>query len=414
MPGLLSAEAVFQEAHMRSFRISLDEVAVGRLSEEVPGRFSFQFLEEYRNQPHRSVLGQSFEKDLGRIYRGKRNELPPFFSNLLPEEQMREIVEGILGVPPGEDLSLLEAVGRDLPGAVEVTSCDDSGDFEERECKEGLLRFSLAGVQLKFSVLREAEKLTLPVHNQRGEWIVKLDSARFPHLVENEFAVLEWARGAGFEVPECYVQPSSSLAPTLQPYAIPETNVLVIRRYDRDGARRIHQEDFAQVVSLPPRLKYDQITYEQCALLVRQIVSEDAYFEFVRRLAFMVASGNTDAHLKNWSLIYKDDINASLSPLYDQVCTIAWSDVPRALALKLSGKKNLLQIDEDVFARLAGKSSMSEERTRSVMRDALQKIAAAWRDSGIDQLMPPDHAAILREHWESSRFLKPYAKSLLR
>jgi hypothetical protein len=49
-----------------------------------------------------------------------------------------------------------------------------------------------------------------------------------------------------------------------------------------------------------------------------------------------------------------------------------------------------------------------------VMRDALQRIAEAWRGSGIDQLMPPDHAAILREHWESSRFLKPYAKSLLR
>jgi serine/threonine-protein kinase HipA len=200
----------------------------------------------------------------------------------------------------------------------------------------------------------------------------------------------------------------------LQPYAIPETNVLVIRRYDRDGARRIHQEDFAQVVSLPPRLKYDQVTYEQCALLVRQIVSEDAYFEFVRRLVFMVASGNTDAHLKNWSLIYKDDINASLSPLYDQVCTIAWSDVPRAFALKLSGKKHLLEIDEEVFARLAGKAHMDEGRTLSVMRDALQRIAEAWRGSGIDQLMPPDHAAILREHWESSRFLKPYAKSLLR
>src|SRR5205823_9099086 len=71
-------------------------------------------------------------------------------------------------------------------------------------------------------------------------------------------------------------------------------------------------------------------------------------------------SGNTDAHLKNWSLIYKDDINASLSPLYDQVCTIAWSDVPRALALKLSGRKNLLQIDEDVFARLRSEEHTSE------------------------------------------------------
>ncbi len=409
---------------MRSFRVSLGEVVVGYLSEGDAGRASFRFLAEYRQLSCRPVLSQSFEDDLEKIYRGKRNELPSFFANLVPEGPLRDLVETSLGIAPGDDMSLLEAVGRDLPGAVEIIAAeevenllengaaDSNGSLPEEEAEEGFLRFSLAGVQLKFSVLREAEKLALPVHNQRGEWIVKLDSARFPHLVENEFAVLEWARGAGFEVPECYVQPSSTLAPALQSYAIPETNLLVIRRYDRDGARRIHQEDFAQVVSLPPRLKYDQISYEQCALLVRQIVSEEAYFEFVRRLVFMVTSGNTDAHLKNWSLIYDDGINASLSPLYDQVCTIAWSDVPRTLALKLSGRKNLLQIDEDVFARLAVKSSMSEERTLSVMRDALQKIAAAWRGSGIDQLMPPDHAVILREYWESSRFLKPYAKSL--
>lgn len=398
--------------NMRSFRTSLGDIAVGHLSEDTSGRVSFRFIEEYRNKSGRSVLGQSFEKDIERIYRGKRNELPAFFSNLLPEEPMRGIIEGALDVRPNDDMSLLEAVGCDLPGAVEIAVWDKDCREKEDKAETSLLRFSLAGVQLKFSVLREAEKLTLPLHNQRGDWIVKLDSARFPRLVENEFAVLEWARGAGFEVPDCYVQPSSTLAPTLQSYAIPETNVLVIRRYDRDGARRIHQEDFAQVASLPPRLKYDQISYEQCALLVHEIVSEEAYFEFVRRLTFMVASGNTDAHLKNWSLIYKDDINASLSPLYDQVCTIAWSDIPRALALKFSSKKNLLQIDEDAFVRLAAKSSMSEERTLSVMRDALQRIAASWQGSSIDRLMPPDHAAVLREYWESSRFLKPYAKSL--
>jgi serine/threonine-protein kinase HipA len=411
---------------LRSFRVSLGEAVVGSLSEDDRGRASFRFLDEYRQLSHRPVLSQSFEDDLERIYRGKRNELPPFFANLVQEGPLRDLVETSLGIAPGDDMALLEAVGRDLPGAVEIVAAEEAEDLLENgsedpndglpegEGEEGLLRFSLAGVQLKFSVLREAEKLTLPLHNQRGEWIVKLDSARFPRLVENEFAVLEWARGAGFEVPELYVQPSTALAPPLQSYTIPETNVLVIRRYDRDGARRIHQEDFAQVTSLPPRLKYDQVSYEQCALLAWQIVGEEAYFEFVRRLTFMVASGNTDAHLKNWSLVYPDGVNAFLSPLYDQVCTIAWSDVPRALALRFCGKKHLLEIDDDVFARLAGKAHMNEGRTLSVMRDALQRIAAAWRDSGIDQLMPPDHAAILREYWESSRFLKPYVKSLLR
>lgn len=409
---------------MRSFRVSLGEVVVGYLSEGDRGRASFRLLDEYRNLSDRPVLSQSFEDDLERIYRGKGNELPPFFANLVQEGPLRDLVETSLGIAPGDDMALLEAVGRDLPGAVEIVAAEEAEDLLENgsedpndglpegEAEEGLLRFSLAGVQLKFSVLREAEKLTLPLHNQRGEWIVKLDSARFPRLVENEFAVLEWARGAGFEVPELYVQPSTALAPPLQSYIIPETNVLVIRRYDRKGTRRIHQEDFAQVTSLPPRLKYDKISYEQCAVLVRQIIGDEDYFEFVRRLTFMIASGNTDAHLKNWSLIYPDGINARLAPLYDQVCTIAWSDVPRALALKFNGKKHLLQLDEDAFVRLAEKAHMSEERTLSAMRDSLARITAAWQGSGIDRLMPPEHAEILRDYWKSSRFLKPYAKSL--
>jgi HipA-like protein len=84
----------------------LGEVTVGRLSEDASKRVSFQFLEEHRNQPSRSVLGQCFEKDLWRIYMGRRKELPAFFSNLLPEEPMRGIIEGALEVPPDDDLSL--------------------------------------------------------------------------------------------------------------------------------------------------------------------------------------------------------------------------------------------------------------------------------------------------------------------
>jgi serine/threonine-protein kinase HipA len=262
---------------------------------------------------------------------------------------------------------------------------------------------------LKFSVLREAEKLTLPVRGRRGEWIAKLDSSRFPHVVENELATLEWARAAGFEVPECHLQPVSSLEPGLQGFGDPEASVLVIRRYDREGARRIHQEDFAQVVGLPPRLKYDQISYEQCAALVLQIIGEEGYFEFVRRLAFVVASGNTDAHLKNWSLTYPDGVNAKLSPLYDQVCTIAWDELPRALSLGLSGKKNLLQIDEGSFARLAEKAGADVERTLSTLQGALQFIAEAWQASDIDELMPPGHAAALGSYWKSMPLLKRYS-----
>lgn len=410
----------------RSFLVSLDETAVGHLVEDDDGRVTFRFQEDYTSRVHRLVLGQSFEDDLTRPYRGKRSELPAYFANLVPEgPAMRSLIENSLQIPAGDDLALLAAVGQDLPGAVVISSAVDGVDdlrngdagvrldeWSDTETEEPVLRFSLAGVQLKFSVLREAEKLVLPAHGRLGEWIVKLDSARFPRVVANELATMEWARAAGFDVPECHLQTVSSLAPTLRSYAKPETSVLVIRRYDRDGARRIHQEDFAQVVSQPPRLKYSQISYEQCAVLVRQIVGEDGYFEFIRRLAFVIASGNTDAHLKNWSLVYPDGVNATLSPLYDQVCTIAWEELPRVLALKLSGKKNLLQIDEKAFVRLAEKADGDVGQTVRVLRDTLARIAEAWSASEIDRLMPPEHVPALRAYWKDAPLLKPLAEAL--
>ena len=411
---------------MRSFQVSLGEIVAGHLTEDDRGKVSFRFLESYRNLMHRPVLSQSFEDDLTKTYRGKRNELPAYFANLVPEGSLRELIGTSLGIPHGDDLALLAAATQDLPGAVELSPAEGTleepleeaaGDLAEGsrevQAQETELRFSLAGVQLKFSVLREAEKLTLPLHDQRGQWIAKLDSSRFPLLAENEYAVMEWARAAGFEVPECDLLPVSSLTPALQPYAIPETRVLVIRRYDREGSRRrIHQEDFAQVVNLPPGLKYDHISYEQCAVLARQIVGEDAYFELIRRLVFVIASGNTDAHLKNWSLIYPDGVNARLSPLYDQVCTIAWEEVPKTLALAFTRKKHLRQIDEKAFARLAEKAGADVDRTLSELREGLRRIAEAWQAAGIQRLLPPGHAAALRSYWESAPLLKGYADML--
>jgi serine/threonine-protein kinase HipA len=403
----------------RSLDVFLGDTLVGRLSEDGEGRVSFRISEEYRRLPRRPVLSQSFEDNLSKVYGGRRrDELPAFFANLVPEGPLRELIEASLQIPSGDEMALLEAVGEDLPGAVELrpgsgepddtagNGLDEDQAPQGASAESGLLRFSLAGVQLKFSVLREGDRLVLPVKGRRGEWIVKLDSSRFLHLVENELAVLEWARAAGFEVPECHLESVAALSPPLQRYADPAGRILLIRRYDREGGRRIHQEDFAQVAGLPPRLKYDHLTYEKLARLVKAIAGYDAYFEFVRRLAFVVASGNADAHLKNWSLLYPDGVEARLTPLYDQVCTIVWPEVAPELSLKLAGLKSLKQVDERSFRRLAEATGSDSAQTLEILHDSLERIARAWHESVASELMPPDHAAVLREYWASVPLLR--------
>nr|WP_277882665.1 HipA domain-containing protein [Oscillatoria sp. FACHB-1406] len=310
-----------------------------------------------------------------------------------------------------------------MPGAVEIVRVDGDDlpvqeDLEvsayvaDREDvlknKEPGLRFSLAGVQMKFSVLRDPDRITLPASNQDGEWIVKLGSARFPFTVENEYAIMQWAMSAGFDVPECHIQNTETVSGSLRKYTDFGDRVFVIRRYDRQAGLRIHQEDFAQVTSKLPKLKYDHIKYEQCAALVKMLVGDDAYFEFIRRLVFTIASGNADAHLKNWSFVYWDGRNPSLAPMYDQVCTIAWPDLTSELALKLAGTKNWFALELGRFKLLAKRAGADPVKTTETVQETLAQLVDAWNNSQVSALLPLPHSQRLQCFWGRALLLRPY------
>ena len=85
--------------------------------------------------------------------------LPPFFSNLLPEAHLREYLAARGGIHPDREFFLIWLLGADLPGAVEIRSPDGDAPPPTEDApsdtrgKDELFRFSLAGVQLKFSAL---------------------------------------------------------------------------------------------------------------------------------------------------------------------------------------------------------------------------------------------------------------------
>lgn len=410
----------------RRLEVLLHGIPVGEISETGDGRTEFRFLDAYFELVPRPVLGQKFEDDLGRVHRSRdRGRLPDFFANLTPEGRLRELIEQTTKVESGDDLALLAYVGRDLPGAVEVRpyegedlpsggpppeAHEPSGEPDE-EGGEGL-RFSLAGVQLKLSMLREGERLTAPVRDQAGDWIAKFDSPSFPHLPENEYSILEWARAAGFDVPECHLHGVDDLDPDdgfleiVRRIVAPGTRVLAIRRYDRSAEGRVHQEDFAQVRGLPPAKKYEQVRYGDMALLVRAVMGETAIDEYIRRLILMVATGNGDAHLKNWSLIYPDRIRAAWSPLYDQVATVAWRAPARELSLKLGGAKAFARLDRQAFDRFADRAEIDSSRLRKLSGETLDRLRQAWRELGNDLPIVPEHRQAIEEHWRQVPLLE--------
>lgn len=134
----------------------------------------------------------------------------PFFSNLLPEGRMREYLAERNNVYAERELFLLRALGEDLPGAVVVKAAQEdlpTDDYLGVREGEGIyasqtLKFSLAGVQLKFSAVQKARGgLTIPAYGRGGSWIIKLPSERFEAAPENEYAMMRVAARAGFDVP---------------------------------------------------------------------------------------------------------------------------------------------------------------------------------------------------------------------
>lgn len=403
----------------RRLEVLLHDRLVGHLSETPDGGSEFRFLGAYRDLVPRPVLGQKFEDDLERAHHSRVGlRLPDFFANMVPEGRLRDVIEEMADLEAGDDLALLAFVGRDLPGAVVVRPIggDAAKSFskepesteieDEPTMSNGGLRFSLAGVQLKFSMLLREEKLTLPAKDESGDWIVKFDSSTFPKLPENELSMLTWARAAGFEVPECRLFDVDDVVGLPRRYAPEGSRLLAIRRYDRGPEGRVHQEDFAQAVGLPPGKKYDQITYEVMARLVRRFIDEEAVDELVRRLVFTIASGNADAHLKNWSLVYPDAVRARWSPLYDQVSTVAWEGPARVLALKLAGVKEFGRIDRATFERFAEKADIDVRRVLEQVDRILESLRQTWRDIAADMPLPQAHKRSLLEHWRKVPLLR--------
>ena len=408
-----------------TYRVLISGVLAGYLTRHDNGQIAFRLDAAYQQLARRPVLGQQFEDDRRAVYQGRRQQLPAFFANLVPEGQLRELLTQSLSLPVDDELALLSATGDDLPGAISIVPADELLTFplakEEITRSESTtqatrlvtgssesdLRFSLAGVQMKFSVMRQEEKLLLPARDKLGQWLVKVESLAYPQLAENEYAVMDWARAANFDVPECLLLPADSLPASLRDRAPAGSNVFVIRRYDRNNNHRIHQEDFAQVVGRMPADKYDYVSFEQCAGLVLGVCGPANYWDFIRRLVFMVASGNTDAHLKNWSLLYPDGINPQLAPVYDQVCTIAW---PESLKLEwgltFMKTRSLYAIDKALFLRLIKTSGGDVVRGSALLDETLLTIAQAWAQSRAPELMPLAHRRLLRQYWERAPLLR--------
>lgn len=394
---------------IQSLDVFLNALKVGTIV-RTPGDFNaLSFDEAYRETAGSPVLSLSFRAATGGLRKDPRplaGALPPFFANLLPEDKLREAMEKhhAGSVRPGNDFDLLAALGTDLPGAVRVIPGDGTTAASQDSSKEKpKARFSLAGVQMKLSVMKNTGKgggLTLPLGDEQGQYIAKFPSTAFPGVSENEFANLALAAAIEMEVPERELIEKAEFEGIPKEFdTLSEGKVLLIRRFDRGAEdERIHIEDFAQVFGVYPSRKYEGAAYHDIAAALNAAVSSAAALEFVRRLTLAVVTGNGDMHLKNWSLIYPGDGRTpALAPIYDVLSTVPYIPAD-SMALSLGGERSFKALSASRWKSFANRARLPEPAVLKAVVETVKLVNEHWWQLPERDVIPKQVLGRIDEH----------------
>lgn len=325
---------------------------------------------------------------------------PPYFANLLPEGHNRERLARERGCSPDDEFELLAAAGHDLMGALEVEPVPAregipdvvrhwhtalgldvlEPGFVESPVEDAA---AIPGVVTKFSAVQDGRRYVVRRQGQAGAYILKLPTARHPDLVANEAMGYALCRALGLACAEARM---IGRAEAELPEQLPFQQILAVTRFDRgpDGLR-IHMEEFAQALQYPPQHKYGRDMVRDYATMLQVLDRYSArpapdVREFVCRFVAFVLLGNTDAHLKNWALLYPDGRTPVLAPLYDPVCVSAlFADVgPHDYAVNRAIDLRLRGFDWDALEAMLKAARLL--RVPNLLRVARQLVRQAQAD----------------------------------
>ena len=370
-----------------------------------------------------------------------------YFDNLLPDSQpIRERIASRFRTRTAQPFDLLQAIGRDCVGAIQLLGEDDSpadvdgiegeamseadvekllqqtvdpGRFAAQSAPEDALRISLPGAQEKTALLWHEGQWLRPHGSTPTTHILKLPlglvghrKADFSTSVENEWLCLNILQEYGIPVPRTAVLRFGS------------QKVLAVERFDRrlhsSGNRwlRLPQEDFCQALGKPPHLKYEADggpgMVDLAGVLRSSVDAQQdlATLITVQLLFWMLAA--PDGHAKNFSIAWLPMGRYRLTPVYD-VMSIwpvqgsgpsPFSRHEAKLAMALIGKSKHDQfktIQRRHFNAMAQKCHYGPDA-----EDLIQRVLAAT-PGVIDRI-----AARLPEHFPaavSGRILEGLARS---
>ena len=387
-------------------QLTLHGELVGYLAGYLNGRNVLIFADEFSSNAHRSTF--SLITHPGFPHSNKllsepwvRNQrLHPTLSNLLPEGSLRELIAQGLKVHVDNEFHIFSCLGEDLPGVIVATplgpqdvpdnvmSLISGGHNQDTkvvkfEKLERETKFSLAGVQMKFSMEEKDGRYNLSKSGDLGDWIIKTPSTKHKDVPVNEFSAMTLASLVGVDISEIKLVDMSQLDNLPQINLPDEAFAFAIKRFDRQESSRVHMEDFAQVLVKYPHEKYNSANYEQIGRVLYAF-SGDALADvqqFARRLLVNILVANGDAHLKNWSLLYEDKVTPRLSPAYDIVTTSVYIDGERNFALNLGKTKDWYAVSFENFKAWSERSGIPWRAIKPHLEDVMDKARTQWHSA---------------------------------
>jgi serine/threonine-protein kinase HipA len=388
-----------RQSKSRALRVWLNGIAVAKWDLPARGEQSLTYDQAWLSSPDCRPLSLSLPAQIGGAPH-KGEAVANYFDNLLPDnDAIRRRIQSKFNTPGTDSFSLLEAIGRDCVGAVQLlplnSTAPDITKVEAESLSENDIAAVLRGAvtptklvmghnslrdDFRISIAGAQEKTALLWHNDR--WCVPLGSTPTTHifklpmgLVGNMNADLstsvenEWLCG---QILHAYGLPvaNSELA------QFEDQKVLIVERFDRVWApdkahwyRRV-QEDFCQVLGVSPWDKYEADggpgIKEICHVLAKSETWQlDLENFFCAQILFWMLAA-TDGHAKNFSIFLLRNNRYQMTPLYDVLS--AWPII--------GNKANHLP-EQNAKLAMAFRGKNKHYHLRKILRRHMNETAAS-------------------------------------
>ncbi|GJQ33206.1 MAG: hypothetical protein HBSAPP04_20450 [Ignavibacteriaceae bacterium] len=216
----------------------------------------------------------------------------------------------------------------------------------------------ITGVQPKLSLDEErssGKKRRLTVVGLWGKYVFKPPVKMYPGVTANEDLTMRLAEMSGIRTAEH----------SLVPFAADEP-AYISPRFDRESGIKLHMEDMAQLSEVSTSRKY-RSSLEKVGKLIKKYSDQvgDDLMRFYELNLFCFLTGNSDMHLKNFSLICDSRNEIRLSPAYDLLNTkLLIPDDTEEFALTMNGKKSRFKMED--FAVFAESLSVSPKQQQTI------------------------------------------------